>query len=277
MLLCRSGGTLVTARHRWILGTAALAALNAGADLAASSVRGQQPEQPSMVTGTVSYRQRIALTPTAALEVTLEDVSKADAPATVIASRRIENPGQVPIRFGLMYDVSRIAPNHTYHLRARIIDGGTLRFTSTHAYPVLTRGHGSTVDIEVQPVTLQTPPASGQTPPNAGDIEWKLVRLGKETLVAGSTRTVPSLRFRGSSVQGNAGCNTFRGGYDMRGSQLTFSGLLNTQMACPNMDIEKGFLMALGATASWRMSGSQLELLDKAGDVVAVFEGAAAK
>ncbi len=264
----------MTQGHQWFFATAALLAVGAGGSATEGFLGGQLPDTPAMITGTVTYWQRIALTPAAVLEVTLEDVSKADAPSTVIAARRIENPGQVPIRFGLIYDASRIVSNHTYHVRARITEEGTLRFTSTQAYPVLTRGHGSTVDMVLQAVTQTAPAAGGaQVSPDLGEIHWKLVRLGKEIVLEGTSRREPYLRFSESAVQGNAGCNTFRGTYVMTGSQLTFPGLATTQMACPNMDIERGFLKALGETTSWRMAGSQLELLDKAGDVVAVFEG----
>jgi hypothetical protein len=45
------------------------------------------------VSGTASYRERMALPPEAVFEATLEDVSKADAPADVIGQVRIETPG----------------------------------------------------------------------------------------------------------------------------------------------------------------------------------------
>jgi uncharacterized lipoprotein YbaY len=62
----------------------------------------------AQVKGTATYRERIALTPDAVFEATLEDVSKADAPAVVVGSVRIDKPGQVPIRFEIPYDPARI-------------------------------------------------------------------------------------------------------------------------------------------------------------------------
>ena len=49
------------------------------------------------VRGTAMYRERIALPPGAVLEVSLQDVSLADAPARELGSVRIEDPevGQV--------------------------------------------------------------------------------------------------------------------------------------------------------------------------------------
>src|SRR5258708_34753519 len=53
-------------------------------------IEGQITDQHGVVTGTVTYRQRIALPRQAVVQVQLLDVSKADAPAIVIAEQTIE-------------------------------------------------------------------------------------------------------------------------------------------------------------------------------------------
>ena len=53
------------------------------------------------VSGWVSHRQRVALPPGAVVTVRLSDVSRADAPSTVIAKEVIEPEHQVPIPFSL--------------------------------------------------------------------------------------------------------------------------------------------------------------------------------
>jgi Type III secretion system lipoprotein chaperone (YscW) len=75
----------------------------------------------AQVKGTATYRERIALTPDALFEATLEDVSKTDVPAVVVGSVRIDKPGQVPIRFEIPYDLARIDQTHSYWVRARIL------------------------------------------------------------------------------------------------------------------------------------------------------------
>lgn len=99
------------------------------------------------VQGTAVYRERIALPPTAVFEATLEDVSRADAPGVVIGRVRIAPPGNPPIRFAIGYDPARIDQRRTYVVRARILDGARLMFTTDASYPVLTRGHGTTVSL----------------------------------------------------------------------------------------------------------------------------------
>ncbi len=50
------------------------------------------------ITGTVAYRERIALPPNAVVTVTLEDVSLADAPSKLLAKQTFETEGkQVPL------------------------------------------------------------------------------------------------------------------------------------------------------------------------------------
>src|SRR5690606_28033950 len=53
-----------------------------------------------VLTGTVTYLQRVALPPGSVIEVRLQDVSRADAAAEVIASQTITTAGEnVPIPF----------------------------------------------------------------------------------------------------------------------------------------------------------------------------------
>jgi len=92
-----------------------------------------------MVTGTVSYRERIALPENALVTVTLEDISLADAPSKVLATQEFTTDGkQVPFAFELKYDASQIKANHRYNVRASIHVDSKLRFTTDTIAPVIT-------------------------------------------------------------------------------------------------------------------------------------------
>ncbi|GAB3297410.1 hypothetical protein GCM10027348_20590 [Hymenobacter tenuis] len=105
------------------------------------------------VTGTVTYRERIALSPTAVVRVQLQDASLQDVAATIIDSVTIRPNGrQVPIAFALRYDTAQIRPNNTYVVQARISDGGRLLYLSDVAYPVLTRGNSKRVEMLLRKV-----------------------------------------------------------------------------------------------------------------------------
>ena len=105
------------------------------------------------MTGTVSYLQRIALPPSAVVEVRLEDVSRADAPAVTIAEQAIKPEGkQVPFPFELCYEPTRIKDRGRYVSRVRIVQGAKLLFTNTNVYPVITGGHPNSVNVIVKPI-----------------------------------------------------------------------------------------------------------------------------
>jgi putative lipoprotein len=103
--------------------------------------------QGAAVTGTATYRERIALPPGAVLEVELLDVSRQDAPAVRIAAATIPVQGQVPIAFTLPYDPARIEERSNYAVRAVLRVDGQVAFRTDRAFPVLTRGAGRRVEL----------------------------------------------------------------------------------------------------------------------------------
>ena len=104
------------------------------------------------VTGVATYRERIALPPGAVFEATLEDISRADAPADVVSTVRQEDAGNPPYRFELAFDPARIVPSRRYAVRARLTLEGRLVFTSDQVHPVLTNGNPATVEIVMKRV-----------------------------------------------------------------------------------------------------------------------------
>jgi putative lipoprotein len=94
----------------------------------------QEPDNSLMrvISGEVWYRERIALPSGAEVIVTLEDQSRADAPATVITDyTHVVSDQQGSYPFRLVYDPAAIDERMTYGLRARIEHDGELMFSST--------------------------------------------------------------------------------------------------------------------------------------------------
>lgn len=109
--------------------------------------------QDNVVSGTITYRQRIALPQTAVISVRLVDASRPDSAASVIAEDRIDAAGkQVPIPFDLVYDKSKILDRNRYVIRAEIRDGDRLLYTTDTSYPVITQGNPRSVEVNVVPV-----------------------------------------------------------------------------------------------------------------------------
>ncbi len=111
------------------------------------------PAPTGKVTGTVAYRERIALPPTAVVKVQLVDVSRADAKAVVLGEQIIEAKGrQVPFAFEIPYDPAKIEASHSYAVQARIEDAGQLWFINDQRYAVITRGAPTKVDLVLKAV-----------------------------------------------------------------------------------------------------------------------------
>jgi putative lipoprotein len=239
------------------------------------------PALAQSIHGTASYRERIALPPSAALEATLEDVSRADAPADVLARTRVTPAGNPPIRFEIPVDLARIRPDRRYVVRARIVDGDRLVFTSDGSQSVLTQGSGTTVTIMLRRAGAGPPDSPApRTPPqprSSRPLEktyWKAVELdGKAVTAAESTREVFILLGGTGRVGGSDGCNRIIGAYTLTGDGIKFGALAGTQMACADTaDTERGLRKALAGAARWSITGDRLELFDAAGARLAQFE-----
>jgi putative lipoprotein len=114
---------------------------------------------PLVVSGTVSYRERIALDPAAEVRVQLLDVSRMDAPSVVLAEQRIRADGrQPPFAYTLQVDAARIDPRMRYAVAARIVRGEQLLFINDTQYSVLTQGQGMRADMVLVRVTPAPPP-----------------------------------------------------------------------------------------------------------------------
>jgi heat shock protein HslJ len=103
---------------------------------------------------------------------------------------------------------------------------------------------------------------------------WALVQLGDKpvTVSAGGREAYIALNSADGGVVGHAGCNRISTTYKQAGAQLSFGDVIATRMFCPDMATETALLEALQATAGWRISGSQLELLNGRQQPVARFE-----
>ena len=150
-------------RVRLLFSMAALLGLVIAGCAASGARITQSDANETMVTGTVAYRERMALPPDAVVEVRLSDVSRQDVAAPVIAETTILPEGrQVPIPFELRYDPGKIEPNRTYALRGTIRSEGQMMFTTTTPYRVITQGNPTQVNLMLERVVAR--PNSGSHP-----------------------------------------------------------------------------------------------------------------
>mgnify|MGYP002712274390 CR=1 FL=1 len=237
-------------------------------------------ETPMKLTGEASYRERIAVPPTAQVEILLEDVSRADAPAEIIGSQTIPNAGQPPYVFSIEYLPSKLVANHRYNLRARLTVNGELMFTTDQSYPVFVDGQENQTKLLMRRVarhassTEQAPATDSTTTTSEfANTYWKLVSLKGQEVTVSKNQREPHLVFASDMrVSGSDGCNSLGGSYTADGSQLNLGQMISTQRAC----IEGGeqahaFTMALSAVKGYQIQGNKLELLDENGAAIAGF------
>lgn len=137
---------------KWLLaasmGMALAGCAQTGSDEMATQVN--QSVNMQTVTGSILYRERIALPDDAVVKVTLEDVSLADAPAVILDRQTFTTEGkQVPFDFQLNYNSLDIDPRHTYSVRAEIHVDNKLRFTTDTMIRVITDVE-QTHDVRIQ-------------------------------------------------------------------------------------------------------------------------------
>ncbi|NDR58244.1 YbaY family lipoprotein [Aliiruegeria sabulilitoris] len=223
------------------------------------------------ITGTVSYLQRMMLPPDASVEILLQDVSRADAPAKTLVTYRIEAPGAPPYGFAIHYAPEQIDERLSYSLRASVKQGDKLLMTTDTAYPVLTRGAGTEVEMILRMVG-----GSEETKPDSDFVNtyWKLLTLnGEEVPVANNQREPHVILRSDGNYNATVGCNMILGGYEVSGAKVAFKPGPMTMMACipPYDSFERDLVQALEAAASFGISGESMELLDPSGGTLATF------
>src|SRR5262245_28549544 len=225
------------------------------------------------IEGTATFRERMALPPTAVFEALLEDVSRAGAAAETIAHTRVPSPGNPPITFTIAYDPAKIQSNRRYVVRARILVDGKLLFTTDQANPVITGGNPTRVSLMLRKVgAAQTPPpAAGGAKPLEGTY-WRATELAGKPAPAQDPKSEAHLEFRAGRVSGSDGCNRVTGSFKLNGDRVTFGQMAATQMACIHSSgTEEPFHDALKNASKLTVAGDRLELFDAAGKRLAAF------
>lgn len=152
------------------------------------------PGADASVRGTITYRERIALTPDAVVTVQLRDTSLADAASVLIAEQIISSPGQVPIDFDLRYVSDEIDDRNVYSVSATITEGdGRMAFTNDTAYDVITRGNPRRVDMTL--VMVEPPPElapDGWSPTDPNRVEAPVHATDVRMIWEGSTASQSS-------------------------------------------------------------------------------------
>lgn len=225
----------------------------------------------AMLTGSVIYRERIALPPGALVSVRIEDVSRADAPSILVAESVFPAQSGPPFAFAVEYNPADINPRHRYSLRASIVNEDRLLFTSTQHYPAF----ASEQALEILVERVRAPRPMAKKSLALPGSRWELRELEGQPAPPGAGGRQPDLEFLAQDrrVGGFAGCNRFMGSYKLNGPDLNFGQLGSTMMACPDgMALEQYYMGVLAKVSAYTVIDEELVLLDESGSALARYQ-----
>ena len=256
------------------------AVLPALAFTACSGKRETVNDNAMTLSGTVTYRARIALPPDAVIRVRLDDASRPDTTTAPIAEQIISTGGrQVPIAFELPVADSLLSPTGRFALRAEIHgDGGTLMWTTSAAYelpqPALSQQNIELVVMQNDAVAATQSPSStpGRVAGAITGAEWHLVRMqpsdGRKTTLSPDEGYTISFDAEGR-YNGQAHCNRYGGAYQLTTSgSLTLTQGMSTLAACAPPSSADVYMRILHTATSLSRTNDTLRLTSPAQDVL---------
>lgn len=96
-----------------------------------------------------------------------------------------------------------------------------------------------------------------------GQHQWELIELSGNGMAGGSNNKPPFILFdaQAARVNGFAGCNNFRGSYKAREeNRISFSKIVATRMACPELSIETALLQVLETADNYTIADGILSI-----------------
>jgi putative lipoprotein len=138
------------------------------------------------VTGTLTYRDRVALPTNAMATVQIARVYTDRSPEIIAEQTFTTNGAQPPFTYSIAYDPARIDQNASYTVQSTIKVGDQVRYSTNTIVPVITRGNPT------QNVAM-TLVATGNLPNTSGGA-WPLTLAGLALLAALGVFAVRRLR-----------------------------------------------------------------------------------
>lgn len=204
--------------------------------------------EPMQVTGSLTYRQRVALPADAVVTLSLWEHGLALYVPEPFHSETIElNGRQVPVPFEIDIGNWMETRGAMVRLEARIADAaGTLLWTNNDG-TAFTKEAGL---VDLGSVRLSPEPEAVVTMPQLAGREWMVARIDGEPLLQTTRATV---RFgEDGRISGNASCNAFTGSFKLNAGLLTIAPLATTRKACvPQLMEQEQAIISVLQTVSY--------------------------
>ena len=219
------------------------------------------------LTGTVAYRERVALPPDAIAEISLVDATIQDVAAMVVAKTTVKSEGkQVPLPFSLRYDPGRIDKKHLYIVRAVIRSGDQMLWTTDIARAVITQGNPTDLVLMLTRIDPSVGAGAGGAS-SKGELagtSWVLEDLNGDRAIA-DARVTLDFSAQGKAT-GNGSCNRYFATVDIAGTSIRFGAVGATRMACatPISLQEIKFFEALESSDRFEIAGNSLSIYGSA-------------
>ncbi|UYO01091.1 MAG: META domain-containing protein [Devosia sp.] len=231
--------------------------------------------QPVSLSGTVTYRERMALPPGASLTIAVVTLGGnsviASAHSAVVAG------SQPPLDFTLNLRSQSVHSAGKVGLVATISHGGTPLFRNAVPVPVdLSRPDGYAIMVQrlpAPPPPAEPPPAPEPEPEPEDDMPidaelletvWVVTSIGGRPVSAERPATLSIALDRRAG--GTSGCNSYFSEAVIEADTIAFSAAAATRMACAPelMEQESAYFAALAAVRFYQVEGNSLRLLDAA-------------
>jgi len=195
------------------------------------------PASLEMITGTVTYRERMALVGNAELIVSLDRFTPGGDQITISETKLKLNGKQVPVPFAVPYLPNAVKAGDKYGIRAEILVGGKTRFESPRHAMVITNGQKN--------VAITLVGASQNKNMTIQDQEWKLFWMEGKAIP--TDYGISLFLSKDGRMSGSGGVNRFTGKYQWSPPMVQFDPGPMTLKAGSDeqMEREKRFLTVL--------------------------------
>ncbi len=228
--------------------------------------------QELRISGTVSYRERMALPPQAELHLALYQIFPNGS-----RERTIEHQSSVRGQIPLPFDLKSPASAATCELEAAILADGQTLFATPE--PVAVQPGDTDVHLLLHRVFSESESKISTLPTPADLVNkyWALSSLYGKPVQKFADQPEPHLLFTPEPdgtirVAGSDGCNRLVGTCRIMQESIRFSHMGSTMMLCPfGEEQARAFAQALAQTTGWRFENpekTRLELLNSASSLL---------